>query len=263
MKTRIITGVLMLAAWLGLLYLNSYTFFWMTGTLLTLLCAHEFFTMHGEGGTSRLSGLVLTALPVISLALIPSHDLLMAALLLALLLSALRVIWTAGCNQPYPQLSNRLFALIYIGFTIPHIVLLAGFKNGALWLLILTAITAASDSGAYFCGRTVGRHKLCPHISPGKTIEGFIGGVICGTLCATAFSYYFFPNQSLLAIAIVAVLLSCLGVAGDLTESIIKRATNTKDSGRLLPGHGGFLDRLDSMIFCAPALYYILYFGLL
>lgn len=92
---------------------------------------------------------------------------------------------------------------------------------------------------------------------------GFIGGICSGILGGVIFAAIFFPELAMAKIALYGALLSALGVAGDLTESIIKRATNTKDSGKLLPGHGGILDRSDSMLFCAPTFYYILTFNLL
>lgn len=264
MIVRIITGLLLLGSWLGLLYLNNTPLFSLIALILTLLCSYEFFTMHDEQGGSLLSAIGLTSLPMMILVSNPSNQtLLSVGLITSLLCSALLVITTASCRPPYQQLTIRLTALLYIGFTLPHLVLLFSLPDGALWLAILTAITAASDSGAYFAGRAFGRHKLCPQISPGKTIEGFVGGIISGTICATLLSTYLFPEQCLLTIIVVAALLSALGVAGDLTESIIKRATHSKDSSRLLPGHGGLLDRLDSMIFCAPILYYLLSLKLL
>ena len=263
MLTRIVTGVVLLAVWFGLIFINSYQLFWLTSVLLTLFCGWEFYTMHGERGSGRLAALVLTLLPVLSQYGGADHALLGGSLLLAFLLAACQVVMAASCRPPATALTNRLTGLIYIGFTLPHLALLFSLPQGNLWLLVLTAITAASDSGAYFSGKALGKHKLCPHISPGKTVEGFVGGMICGTAVATAMAAALLPEQNLLTLALAALLLACLGVVGDLTESVMKRATGSKDSGTLLPGHGGFLDRLDSMIFCAPALYYLISLGIL
>jgi phosphatidate cytidylyltransferase len=133
--------------------------------------------------------------------------------------------------------------------------------QGRAWLLLLTAITVASDTAAFYTGSKFGKHKLCPAISPGKTWEGFAGG-LAGSLGASLLVRHFFlPEQGLLWICFIVLLLGCLGAAGDLSESVIKRAFGVKDSGSLLPGHGGLLDRIDSLLLTAPVLYYLLYFG--
>ncbi|MEN8140432.1 MAG: phosphatidate cytidylyltransferase [Thermodesulfobacteriota bacterium] len=264
MKTRIISGVLMLLAWLALLYLNNFSLFWLASCLLAILGGYEFFTMRGERGASRLSAIIITGLPVFILVKGGSHDLLLAALAAGLVLHASWTVFSAGPGRPpFDQFNNRLLGLAYIGFTIPHILLLVTLEHGVIWLLILSTITIASDSGAYFCGKAWGSHKLSPHISPGKTVEGFVGGVVSGTAVTTIFGYFFLPQTNLAALAVVAALLCCLGVIGDLSESIIKRASGVKDSSHLIPGHGGILDRVDSLLFCAPSLYYILHLQLL
>jgi len=128
-------------------------------------------------------------------------------------------------------------------------------------LVLVSAVTACSDSGAYFVGCSVGKHKLCPHISPKKTIEGALGGLVFGLIAAFAGAYLLLPYLNPLFLGVVAILLIIAGIAGDLTESIIKRGTGTKDSGTCLGGHGGILDRIDSLLFAAPVLYTILVFA--
>jgi phosphatidate cytidylyltransferase len=117
-------------------------------------------------------------------------------------------------------------------------------------------VLMGSDTGAYFSGRAFGKHKLAPKISPGKTWEGAVGGMLASLLMATLAHYWFFPELSLKAALPLAALLNVLGVVGDLTESALKRGANAKDAANILPGHGGFLDRLDSLLFNAPVLYY-------
>ncbi|MFL6374384.1 MAG: phosphatidate cytidylyltransferase [Pyrinomonadaceae bacterium] len=114
----------------------------------------------------------------------------------------------------------------------------------------------ASDTGAYFTGRAIGKHKLAPSISPGKTYEGLVGGLIASAAAAaiaTASFFHELPYQWSIPLAVV---LAAVGVLGDLAESAIKRGAGTKDAASILPGHGGFLDRLDSLLFGAPILYY-------
>jgi phosphatidate cytidylyltransferase len=117
-------------------------------------------------------------------------------------------------------------------------------------------VLMGSDTGAYFAGRAFGKHKLAPKISPGKTREGAVGGMLASLLMAALAHYWFFPELSLRAALPLAAVLNVLGVVGDLTESALKRGANAKDAANILPGHGGFLDRLDSLLFNAPVIYY-------
>lgn len=128
-----------------------------------------------------------------------------------------------------------------------------------LWLL---AVTKFSDMGAYLTGSLIGRHKMIPHVSPGKTWEGFAGGLAFSQLAACGLFALFRGHLGVLGgwghVMLLGLLLAVLAVVGDLAESVIKRALNAKDSGRMLPGIGGALDLIDSICFTAPALYYYL-----
>jgi phosphatidate cytidylyltransferase len=117
-------------------------------------------------------------------------------------------------------------------------------------------VLMGSDTGAYYTGRLLGKHKLAPKVSPGKTWEGAAGGMLASLFMAALSHYWFFPELSLAAALPLAALMNVLGVVGDLTESALKRGANAKDAAQLLPGHGGLLDRLDSLLFNAPLLYY-------
>ncbi len=141
-----------------------------------------------------------------------------------------------------------------------HLILLRHLPDGGYWLIIASAITSCSDSGAYFIGSAIGKHKLCPNISPNKTVEGAIGGVVVGGVGAVTFAFLLLDDISWIFLIISAIFLTFAGIVGDLTESIIKRGTGTKDSGTCLAGHGGILDRGDSLLFAAPVLYYLLVF---
>lgn len=113
-----------------------------------------------------------------------------------------------------------------------------------------------SDAGAYFAGRAFGKHKLAPSISPGKTVEGLVGGMIAAAGFAALATWWFFPELPYQWSIPFAMALAVVGVLGDLCESAMKRGSNTKDAASILPGHGGLLDRLDSLLFGAPILYY-------
>jgi phosphatidate cytidylyltransferase len=117
-------------------------------------------------------------------------------------------------------------------------------------------VLMGSDTGAYYTGRAFGKHKLAPNISPGKTWEGALGGMAASLLMATLAHYWFFRELSLSAALPLAAVMNVLGVVGDLTESALKRGAKAKDAAQILPGHGGLLDRLDSLLFNAPVIYY-------
>jgi phosphatidate cytidylyltransferase len=117
-------------------------------------------------------------------------------------------------------------------------------------------VLMGSDTGAYYTGRAFGKRKLAPNISPGKTWEGAVGGMAASLLMAALAHYWFFPELSLRAALPLAAVMNVLGVVGDLTESALKRGAKAKDAAQILPGHGGLLDRLDSLLFNAPLIYY-------
>jgi phosphatidate cytidylyltransferase len=125
--------------------------------------------------------------------------------------------------------------------------------RGLAWLALVIVVTWLSDTGAYLVGRPLGRHRLIPHVSPNKTWEGFIGGLVCAGLTGALAIWLFGLGVNPLIGAVVGMLLSLVGVVGDLAESVLKRQAGVKDSGDLIPGHGGMLDRIDALLFTFPA----------
>lgn len=123
------------------------------------------------------------------------------------------------------------------------------------WIFTLMAMTWLSDTGAYFTGRAFGKHKLAPILSPKKTVEGALGGFAASLLAAFAAKFIAFPEMSSLWVVLLAVVANFLAQMGDLSESLIKRSCGVKDSGNIIPGHGGILDRVDALIFSAPWVY--------
>jgi phosphatidate cytidylyltransferase len=132
----------------------------------------------------------------------------------------------------------------------------ASFSISTHLLSYFFLVLMGSDTGAYYTGRTFGKHKLAPSVSPGKTWEGAFGGMAASLLLAALSHYWFFPEISLAAALALAAVMNVLGVVGDLTESALKRGANAKDASQIIPGHGGLLDRLDSLLFNAPLIYY-------
>ena len=156
------------------------------------------------------------------------------------------------------------FSLLYVPLLTSFMVLLRGGAGGQWWILFLFAVIWGNDIFAYYTGRSIGRHKLSRVVSPKKTIEGAIGGLVGGIVVAVVFRYALFSDRGVVELAVLALLLGLVGQAGDLFESMIKRSAGVKDSGFIVPGHGGILDRIDSLLFCLPLLYcYIMLHGCL
>ncbi len=258
---RVIPGLVLAACWLLLLLKGTALLFALVLIPVLAVGAFEYGKM-ALSGESLLQPLILSflsLLPLLSLFLVPHVGGTGGGLFLAFLLLAF---WTlAGYREgfdTYGFFSRASLGLLYVGFLGAHLLLLRNLPDGNGWLLVLSGITAGSDSGAYYCGRAFGRHKLSPLISPKKTIEGAVGGLVVGMGVAALLAQFLFDTVSWSFLLPVALLLGIVGICGDLTESVIKRATGTKDSGTLLAGHGGILDRADSILFAAPVLYYLL-----
>ena len=148
--------------------------------------------------------------------------------------------------------------LLYGGLMLPHFYWLHQLPEGAAWVTFVIAIGMAGDTGGYFVGHAIGRHKLAPHLSPGKTIEGAIGIIASSLLCAAVAKLVLFPQHGWGEILGLATAMSLIGQLGDLGESVMKRAFGAKESGALFPGHGGVLDRIDSLLFPVALVYYYL-----
>jgi phosphatidate cytidylyltransferase len=129
-------------------------------------------------------------------------------------------------------------------------------EGGEFLIFFLVLVTWAGDAGAYYTGRSLGRRQLAPVISPNKTVEGLLGGLILAVAAALVARAWFLPSFSVADCVAIGLLLTMAGALGDLTESVLKRSAGVKDSGTVIPAHGGMLDRLDSLLFAAPAFYY-------
>jgi phosphatidate cytidylyltransferase len=252
LRARLITALvaipllILLIGWAQSWFFTSFLF------LLTIAALREYFAMAFPGRLrEQLCGIVLGV--VISLTLLLpqlSETELWLSVILVVCFSG--YLFMAGkLEERLMRLAWTLLGCFYLGFLLPHWVLLFRLPHGRAWVFFVLAVIMVGDSAAYFVGQRFGTKKLAPEISPGKTIEGawgYVGGsVIAGGLGA-AFLVHELPWLETIAIA---ACLSILGQLGDLFESWIKRVFTVKDSGGLLPGHGGLLDRLDSLIFPA------------
>jgi phosphatidate cytidylyltransferase len=152
-----------------------------------------------------------------------------------------------------------ILGVLYVALLGSHLVSTrVGFEPvlSAHLLSFFFLVLMGGDAGAYYIGRAIGKHKLAPTISPGKTWEGVVGGVVAALLMATLAHYWFFRELPLKWALPLALVMTIVGILGDLTESALKRGAGAKDAAHILPGHGGILDRLDSLLFNAPLIYY-------
>jgi len=151
-----------------------------------------------------------------------------------------------------------LFGLAYVGWFLGHLILIRDFEDGGKAIFFLFLVTWAGDTGAYYVGRSIGVRKLSPVVSPNKTIEGLVGGILTSMMVALLARAWFFPALNRRECLLIGFLFGVLGQLGDLAESMLKRGAGIKDSGTIVPAHGGLLDRVDSLIFTAPVFYYYL-----
>jgi phosphatidate cytidylyltransferase len=148
--------------------------------------------------------------------------------------------------------------IVYVGWLSAHFLLLREVVDGRDWVLLTVLTVWITDTGAYFVGKPLGRHKLAPNVSPGKTWEGAAGGQIAGFLAVFGLTAAFGLDIDVVHVVALGLLVPFAGQIGDLAESALKRGLGVKDSSGLIPGHGGVLDRLDSLLFAAPAVYWYL-----
>ena len=166
------------------------------------------------------------------------------------------------------QIATIFFGFFYVAVTLSYIYLVRGLDGGKITVWLIFIGSWGADTMAYVVGRTFGKHKIVPVLSPKKSLEGFIGGVVGAVLLGIIYALIFknsltehFSNP-VLSFAVIAACSAIVSMIGDLAASAIKRDKQIKDYGKLLPGHGGILDRFDSVIFIAPIVYFLLYFGI-
>jgi phosphatidate cytidylyltransferase len=217
---------------------------WLTvavGAGLTASFATSLYAGLGDGGAPRW-------VPTPELALVVGVGLICSAPL-----------WSSG-RPLVESTANTLFGAVYVGWLLGYAIWLQGRADGPPLVLFLVGVTWAGESAAYLVGSSVGRHRLAPILSPRKTLEGAIAQIVVSIAAALALGAWLLPACGLMGAAGAGTVLGVIGQVGDLAESAIKRSIGTKDTGGLIPGHGGMLDRIDSLLFNAPALYlYSLY----
>lgn len=179
------------------------------------------------------------------------------------LILAVDLILAAGLSLPLfkndPQapllVAKQVLGLVYIPTFLSFLVLIRFSPDGVAWIFWPLLTVFAGDTGAFYTGTYLGRHKLCPWVSPKKTIEGSLGGLAANVVVALIYKFLLLQDLATVPCILFALVIGAAGQAGDLFASEFKRSAGVKDSGALLPGHGGFLDRLDALLFASPLAY--------
>lgn len=201
-------------------------------------------------GVGLLGGAALTA----SFAARGAVPAVLGAVVLAVLTAALRR--PRGAPAAWEPAAVTLLGICYVNWLLGHALWLRDLGEGADWVLLLVWVTWIGETAAYVVGSCLGRHKLAPVTSPRKTVEGAVAQLAVSPLAVLLAQAWFMPSLSGRDVVLVGLLLGVAGQVGDLVESALKRSVGTKDTGGIIPGHGGILDRLDGLLFNAPVLFY-------
>lgn len=253
--TRIISGAALALGFLALTWYGSVTHFLMFAELLCAVGIMEMAAMLHKGGRPVALAVAVASGMALVFAMYTGQGALLAGTLGACVIASGAAAVFRAQGAPMETMVNTLASALYVGAPAGALMLLRAAPDGAALVILIVAANAMGDTGAYYTGRAIGKRKLAPSISPNKTVEGFFGGV-AGALAGAVAVNLILPAPTAMAHAIAAGLLAGLiGPVGDLVESAVKRANGVKDSGTLIPGHGGVLDRVDSLLFSASAFY--------
>jgi phosphatidate cytidylyltransferase len=258
LRTRILTAAVALPLLLALIIFAPAWGFSLFIALCAAWALYEVAAMTAAGSPALIAlvAAVGVASAIVTLAWAPQWSVLPAAAALALMCRLIAWIKIGGVKKTLSRPLLGVIGALYVGALFPHFALLRDMHHGVRLLLLMLAAVIAGDSGAYFVGRAIGHIKLIPDVSPGKTVEGALAYIVCGVAAVCLLNIALGVGWSLGTAAGFGGLISVVAQAGDLAESAFKRLAGVKDSGWLFPGHGGLLDRADSLVFAAVFAYY-------
>ncbi len=253
LKTRVITALVALPLVIGVIWLGGIWFF--AGVMgIALVAGWEFNRMMQAGGYRPTLFIILALILLLLFDSYRSDLSLYCIITFILLLSITWQLFRSDSEAATVDWALALAGGLYIGWGLAHLVRLRNLGDGMAWIWLALLATWGSDTLAYFVGRALGSHKLWPRHSPKKTWEGLFGGILGGLLGAAIVA--FFSPLSWPSALIVGAIVPIAGLFGDLSISMMKRHVGVKDSSNLLPGHGGVLDRIDSLLFVSVVVYY-------
>jgi phosphatidate cytidylyltransferase len=251
--TRAISGVVLAAVAIAAIVFLPTRILVVVACAVAGLAARELAGIIGpRDAISQWVVVILTVVAAVLIAMAPLNAL--TVVLLAMAVVAAEVLFR---NRTIQEAATGLLAPVYIGLPLGILVALHGLLGWRAVLLLIGTVVV-SDSAQYYSGRAFGRRPLAPAISPKKTVEGAIGGLIVGTVFMAVAGRWALPGASIVPLVLAGVIVVVLGICGDLFESRLKRVAGLKDSSTLIPGHGGILDRIDALLFAVPASYVFL-----
>lgn len=254
---RWITGLLALPVLIACVVAGGATFSLLVG-VVGGVCLWEYFRIVAASGRRLLEQpVLLMGYPTAAAAVLCAHtgrvEMILAVLGLNLVICGfLSLLRFASDRTVLHGVARQIQGICYIPLALSLLILLRSAPDGAIWIFLLCAVIFAGDTAALYGGTLWGRHKLSPAISPGKTVEGALAGLAANLAAGAAGKFFLQPDAGWIACLIFSAAVGLAGQVGDLFESELKRAANIKDSGGLLPGHGGVLDRIDALLFAAP-----------
>ena len=257
LKTRLISAIVAIPIVIGAVYLGG-VWFAVGAGLVALIAGWEFGQMMKAGGYQTAPLFTLVLIVVLMYTSYQPWPALLSFALTAILLISLA--WQLFQTAPHPTATWALTLAggLYIGWGLGHLV--AQRPDGQAWVWLALLATWGADTLAYFVGRAIGQHKLWPRHSPKKTWEGLIGSIFGGIAGALLVAFFFGLNWGVALV--IGAIIPIAGLFGDLSISMMKREVGVKDSSNLFPGHGGFLDRIDSLLFVSMVVfYYALWLG--
>jgi phosphatidate cytidylyltransferase len=257
-QKRWITGVVGLILILFIIGYASKPIFFLFILLLNFLVLKEYYDLSSCKFNSRFLGIALGLTLTGVFFTLDKSALIGTMSGIVFFLVLFSILKFHGSGNTDTDLEKHLVGIFLISFLLSHLIWLRDLNQGKLWIFFLLSVVFTGDTFALYGGKFWGYHKLSPKISPGKTVEGTISGLVGSCLGGILFASFFFPHLSKIVLMPLSIILGIFGQIGDLWESVLKRKAMVKDSGWLLPGHGGFLDRMDSILFTAPFLYYFI-----
>ena len=258
---RWITGIVAVPFLVGIIYLGGLPFTLFIGAVSVVALWEYYRIVFNPEQKSLLTPITVTGFITAPLMIFAAHTgryhLILGLITANLIITALAaVILFKDDTSVLQDAFKQALGIIYAPLLLTNIVLIRNSLDGTTWIFFLFFLVFAADIGAFYAGRFFGKHKLCPSVSPGKTIEGAVGGIVFTTVIGLGFQQLFLSEISLFLALGLCICVGIIGPVGDLFESILKRVGNIKDSGSILPGHGGILDRIDAILFVLPVLYF-------
>jgi phosphatidate cytidylyltransferase len=260
-RIRVISGLVAIVGILAIIFFSGYIGIAIATFFVSALALFEYGRMTLDGDRYKIARYYFLLLGLVAFvtSIVRNDWLLHSFVLSTLLLFILFLLMAKDESVPLEELVNKaglsLLGILYAGVCPVYICLTARLSSHLEWFIFALCVVFSGDVVAYFVGRSFGKTRLFTRISPNKSVEGAIGSLFASVLVGLALRHFLLPDTDLFLITALSILTSCVAQLGDLCESFVKRSFHTKDSGSIMPGHGGILDRVDGILFGAPIVY--------